>query len=60
MWTLVYFSVQAGGWRAAKMLHCLSLNKKVCERRMTWWKMKEMKEGLKKKRRRRRTHRWWD
>lgn len=36
MWTLVYFSVQAGGWRAAKMLHCLSLNKKVCERRMTW------------------------
>lgn len=30
MWTLVYFSVQAGGWRAAKMLHCLSLNKKVC------------------------------
>lgn len=22
MWTLVYFSTEAGGWRAARTLHC--------------------------------------
>lgn len=51
MWTLVYFSTQAGGRRAAKMLHCPSLNNNMCvwERGITRWKMKEMKDRLKER-----------